>query len=366
VFGRALATAALVLAGACGGAPDSLHFAVVGDMGTGGPGQQTLADVIAARAEESPFDFMLTVGDNFYPAGVFGLDDPMWRDAWKNVYDAPSLDVPVYPILGNHDHAGFPYVQLGYGDRDGRWTMPDLFYSWTEQLSDGTEVAFFALDTEPIRAGLDGRRANETVPIREARVRRSLAWNDVELDEDLVRYIAERVHVNDEVTVLRIVEFSRRSGRSIDRALISEAIDAGVEEDYPAQLEWLDEALADSDARWKIVYGHHPLYGHDLRRGHQLSMIERVEPILVRHGVDLYVAGHDHHTDVMKPVDGVHYVTSGGGAGDDHPTPVRRTDESYYVQSGGGFTLYTVSPDRLDIEVVDLEGRTRYTLSLRD
>ena len=40
------------------------------------------------------------------------------------------------------------------------------------------------------------------------------------------------------------------------------------------------------------------------------------------------------------------------------------TDESYYVQSEGGFTLYGVTPDKLRIEVVDLHGRTRFTLVL--
>lgn len=343
-------------------APDSIRFAIIGDMGTGGPGQHALADVIAERARQEPFDFMISVGDNFYPAGVFGVDDPLWDRAWEDVYHHPELDIPVHVVLGNHDHGGFHAAQLEYARQNDRWTMPGLYYAWTEELADGVDVDFFAIDTEPIRAGLDGRRSQETVAIRAARVRRSLAWHEVELPESLVRYIAERVHVNDDVSVLRIVEYARRSGRPIDRPLIDEAIAAGVEEKYPEQLAWLDRALEDSDATWKIVYGHHPLYGHHPRRGHQLSMIERVEPILVRHGVDLYIAGHDHHTDLMKPIDGVHHITSGGGAGDDHPSPVIPTDESYYVQSGGGFTLYRVSEGELVVEVVDLEGETRYTM----
>jgi hypothetical protein len=110
------------------------------------------------------------------------------------------------------------------------------------------------------------------------------------------------------------------------------------------------------------VYGHHPLFGHQPERGHQWAMIERVEPILVRHGVDLYLAGHDHLTDLMRPVKGVHYVTSGGGAGDDHPYPIDETDESYYIGTDGGFTLLRVTPDRIEVEAVDIDGVTRHTL----
>lgn len=366
-LGRAICGGALALVmvlSACEAAPESLHFAVIGDMGTGGPGQKRVARAIAGRAQEAPLDFMLSVGDNFYPAGVLGADDPQWQTAWEAVYDDPVFDIPVRVVLGNHDHYGFPMAQLDYARSNDRWTMPALFYSWSERLADGARVDFFAIDTEPIRTGLDGRRDGRSTPQREARVRRALAWNEVDLDEALVRYIAERIHENDDVTVARIVHLARRTERTIDRRLIRDAIDAGVEEDYEAQLEWLDRALSRSDATWKIVVGHHPLWGHHPERGHQVTMIERVEPILVRHGVDVYVAGHDHHTDLMKPVGGVHYITSGGGAGGDHPSPVLKTDESYYVQSGGGFTLYHVSPRELEVQVVDLEGRTRFTLIL--
>ena len=107
-----------------------------------------VAAAVAERANRERYDFMLTVGDNFYPAGVFSTDDPQWTSAWEDVYDDPALDVPVYAILGNHDHSGFPLEQLKYARRNDRWTMPDLYYSWSERLADGTRVDFFALDTD--------------------------------------------------------------------------------------------------------------------------------------------------------------------------------------------------------------------------
>ena len=90
-------------------------------------------------------------------------------------------------------------------------------------------------------------------------------------------------------------------------------------------------------------------------------MIERLEPILVQGGADVYLAGHDHVLDMMKPIRGVHHITSGGGSGDDAPYEVEKTDESYFVATDGGLTLLRVTRDELTVEFVDIDGATRHT-----
>ena len=64
------------------------------------------------------------------------------------------------------------------------------------------------------------------------------------------------------------------------------------------QLFWLDQTLYDPHCFWKIVVGHHPFYDageyHDDKR-----MIERVLPILQKHGVHLYLSGHEHQTQIL-------------------------------------------------------------------
>lgn len=132
-----------------------------------------------------------------------------------------------------------------------------------------------------------------------------------------------------------------------------------------AQLAWLDEQLTQSDARWTIVYGHHPLYGHHPRRGHNQTLIEKLEPILAKHKVDVYFAGHDHSLEMIKPIKGVHYVISGAGGGPDWAYSVNWTDESYYVATGGGFVLCLLSKDELVLEFVRLDGSTQYAHVLR-
>lgn len=359
-IGGALVLAPALLAG-CSDAPASVRFVALGDIGTGGPGQRRVAEAVALRARAEPIDLLLTLGDNFYPTGVWSTDDPQWASTIEDVYADPALRVEIRPTLGNHDHQGFPLAQVAYSRVSERWRMPAPYYSFSRTLRGGDEVAFFAIDTEMIRTGLTPGRDPASLGRRVERVRGTLTRYGARLSDDLVRLIAQRVHESDEFTVSRIVHLARGTGRAIDEPLIAEALAASAPEDYRAQLDWLDAALAASTARWKIVYGHHPLYGHHPQRGHQRAMIARLEPILVARGVDLYIAGHDHLIDMMKPIAGVHYLTSGAGAGDDNPYPIEKTDESYYIATGGGFSLVTVTGGQIEIELVDIDGVTRHT-----
>ncbi|MEE4301691.1 MAG: metallophosphoesterase family protein [Pseudomonadales bacterium] len=59
------------------------------------------------------------------------------------------------------------------------------------------------------------------------------------------------------------------------------------------QAEWLDAALDASDARWKIVTMHHPIFSS----GRGRDSPERrafLLPVMQRHQVDLVLQGHDH------------------------------------------------------------------------
>jgi phosphodiesterase/alkaline phosphatase D-like protein len=83
--------------------------------------------------------------------------------------------------------------------------------------------------------------------------------------------------------------------------------------DNPTQQAWLKQALAHSQARWKIVAAHHPVYSSG-KHGKQTFGLRRVlEPILVKHHADLYLAGHDHDYERFEPIQGVNYIVSGGG-----------------------------------------------------
>lgn len=63
--------------------------------------------------------------------------------------------------------------------------------------------------------------------------------------------------------------------------------------DPDTQTEWLDRVLGESDARWKTVIYHHPLYASHPSRDN-FPLREAWLPIFDRHGVDIAFQGHDH------------------------------------------------------------------------
>lgn len=91
------------------------------------------------------------------------------------------------------------------------------------------------------------------------------------------------------------------------------------------QLEWLERALSKSSAKHKVVFGHHPFYvSTSAKEPPKVRESERMrelfEDVLKKHGVGLYLAGHQHHYERSIPQGGVVHVTSGaGGQLDDRP-----------------------------------------------
>ena len=81
-----------------------LTFLIFGDWGRGGEFHQSdVANQMGLAATKRRCRFIVSVGDNFYEKGVRSADDPQWKSSFEGVYTAPSLNVPWYAILGNHD-----------------------------------------------------------------------------------------------------------------------------------------------------------------------------------------------------------------------------------------------------------------------
>jgi hypothetical protein len=84
------------------------------------------------------------------------------------------------------------------------------------------------------------------------------------------------------------------------------------------QLSWLERTLGELNARGKpiIILFHRPLWDHKPTRWD-----ERVQPMLVKHGVDYVIAGHYHSLQALPPRDGIPFLLLGtcGGAIDQHP-----------------------------------------------
>ena len=79
------------------------------------------------------------------------------------------------------------------------------------------------------------------------------------------------------------------------------------------QLRWFESELQQSTEPWKIAYFHHPLYGNAGRHGSAVDIRVLLEPLLVKFGVAVVFAGHDHVYERLKPQNGVHYFVTGSG-----------------------------------------------------
>ena len=245
-----------------------------GDFGTGSKEQKQTAGAMLQFHRQTPFDFAVTLGDNFYSLGMESPSDPRWKTWWDELYD--PLGIKFYATLGNHDWglADSPAAEILYSHQSPSWRMPAPYYTFT-----AGPVQFFAMDT------------NE----------------------------------------------------------VSEA-----------QLLWLKDELDKSRARWKLVYGHHPVYSHGQHRDNP-GLIKRLLPVL-KGRADVYLAGHDHDLQHLKEEGGVHFfIAGGGGAGIRPITPGPR---SLFAKSSHGFCVVEADAKQLKFRFIDMNLAPLYEATL--
>ncbi len=80
------------------------------------------------------------------------------------------------------------------------------------------------------------------------------------------------------------------------------------------QVEWLEKELAASGSDWKIAFFHHPLYSSGATHGSADPQRGLLEPVFLKHGVNVVFAGHEHFYERLKPQKGVAYFILGSSA----------------------------------------------------
>jgi 3',5'-cyclic AMP phosphodiesterase CpdA len=140
------------------------------------------------------------------------------------------------------------------------------------------------------------------------------------------------------------------------------------------QYQWLDKALAASDATWKVCYHHHPCYSSDdndygntwtgpSKLGD--TNARQLVPLYEKYNVDLAMNGHIHLYERSWPLrggkieekTGVMYLNTGGGGGgldDLQPTPAPFKNQG---RVDFHFCYFTVHGRTLECKVFDAEGR---------
>ena len=125
------------------------------------------------------------------------------------------------------------------------------------------------------------------------------------------------------------------------------------------QVEWLNGKLAADTSEWKVAYFHHPPYSSGAAHGSDTKLRQIVEPMFVRHGVNVVFAGHEHFYERIKPQQGIYYFISGSG-GKLRKGDVKKgsplTEKAY--DRDMSFMLIEVAGDQMHFQVVSRTGET--------
>jgi tartrate-resistant acid phosphatase type 5 len=131
-------------------------------------------------------------------------------------------------------------------------------------------------------------------------------------------------------------------------------------QDKQAQIDWLERALADSKAAWKIVVGHHQLYTVTGQNHDFPEMIGPFKPLFDRYGVSAYMNGHEHNLEHIAR-DNVHYMTCGAGSA---ISPVVTPPPGQFASEHHGFMTIRLEANAMTFSFIDDAGATLYQTTI--
>jgi tartrate-resistant acid phosphatase type 5 len=285
---------------------DSENFLVLGDFGRHGDYyQKDVATQMTKAAATLDSDFVISVGDNFYPNGVQSTQDLQWTTSFESVYSSHQLQNDWFVTLGNHDYNGNIQAQIDYSKISRRWQLPNHYYKKIIELKNGSKMLLVFIDTNPF---IDSYHSK------------------------------------------------------------GDEMEANVkQQDTTAQRKWLIETLNTTDAsiKWKLVVGHHPMYSGGKRKDNidTKNMETKFASLFDRYKVDAYLCGHEHDLQVIKPKN--RYTTqflSGAGC-EVRPTGTR--EGTMFALSEPGFMAFSVNEKKLLVQLVTAAGKIVYTTELK-
>jgi hypothetical protein len=126
----------------------------------------------------------------------------------------------------------------------------------------------------------------------------------------------------------------------------------------PQQVQWLEKELAASGSDWKIAFFHHPLYASGMH-GSDEVLKKQLEPMFVKHSVNVVFTGHEHFYERIKPQKGIQHFVLGSSA------KLRKGDinarsglTAFGYDSGYTFMLVEVTGDEMHYQVINQRGQT--------
>lgn len=278
-----------------------INLFVANDLGRNGYyDQKSIAELMGEMAEEVGPEAIIATGDVHHFDGVASTQDPLWMTNYELIYTHPELMISWLPVLGNHEYRGNTQAVLDYSKVSRRWQMEGRYY--TKVFCDekaGTSLRVVFIDTTPL---IDSYRTDSRYP------------------------------------------------------------DAG-KQDIEAQLSWLDNTLQSAKEDWVIVVGHHPMYAETKKDIAEQKDIQRhLLPIFKKNGnVAMYICGHIHNFQhIRKPSDSVDYVVNTAGS---LARKVKETDGTQFCSPSTGFSVVSVSKQKLQLHMIDKEGKEIHCVS---
>jgi tartrate-resistant acid phosphatase type 5 len=236
-----------------------INFTSIGDWGCyqlGDPYrkyQYKVGYAMGERCCDNECEFVINVGDNFYPNVSSKIDQVLWNANFENVYHDHSLMIPWYSILGNHDYVSHPEQQLLYISQNyNRWQLPSRYYNVTTYRDDfPMKLNFIFLDTSPCIKKY--RKMDKDV---------NISQNDI------------------------------NNSNSIKNEFIDNILSQNCSEQY----EWFKNTIkwyVEMDEKI-VVVGHHPVYQIDFDSGNInfIELFQKYDSHII-----LYISGHKHRLE---------------------------------------------------------------------
>lgn len=131
------------------------------------------------------------------------------------------------------------------------------------------------------------------------------------------------------------------------------ALDTNKVTPWQEQQAWLEDNLARSQAPWKVVFGHHPVFSSGLH-GSTKRLKESLPSLFSRYGVQFYLCGHDHNYERIDPRQGTTYLICGAGA---DSRPVGKSDWTAYSTHNLSFAAFAVYQNRIEVRGINRKGQ---------
>lgn len=281
---------------------NTFNFIIANDLGRNGRyDQKYIAELMGEVADYADANFIISIGDLHHYLGIKSIKDPLWMTNYELIYSHPGLQIEWYPVLGNHEYKGNTQAVIDYSNISRRWVMKDRYYTQVHKIDNNESIRIVYVDTPPL---IEKYRTNPN------------SYPDAE------------------------------------------------KQNHEKQLKWIDSVLSISKEKWKIVVGHHPIYAQTNKDEKERSDLQKnLNPILEKYGVDMYICGHIHNFQHIKPEGKkIDYVVNTSGSLSRKVSPLK---ETLFCDGDTGFSVFSASSKEIILLMINKKGEVIHEVKKR-